>query len=73
MTEEITKKIEKESAAVRPDYESEIIQIIRGNDSPKAAQRRLENYHGNDIAQAMENLTVNERKKLYRILLRKTW
>ena len=27
----------------------------------------MENYHGNDIAQAMENLTVNERKKLYRI------
>ncbi len=68
MAEEfITTKTEKESAAVRPDYEGEIIQIIRGNDSPKAAQRRLENYHGNDIAQAMENLTVNERKKLYRI------
>ena len=51
----------------KPDYESEIIKIIRGNYSPKAAQNRLEDYHGNDIAQAMDSLTLQERKKLYRI------
>ena len=52
---------------VHPDYESEIIRIIRGNYSPKAAQAKLEDYHGNDIAQAMDSLTLTERKKLYRI------
>ena len=55
------------AVALKPDYESEIIKIIRGNYSPKAAQTRLEDYHGNDIAQAMDALSLQERKKLYRI------
>ena len=48
----------------RPDYENE---IIRGSDSPKAAQSMLEDYHGSDIAQVMERLNLQERKKLYRL------
>ena len=51
----------------KPNYEGEITRIIRGNLSPKAMQSRLEDYHGNDIAGAMENLTTAERKKLYRV------
>lgn len=57
----------EDAVAARPDYESEIITIIRGNYSPKAAQNKLEDYHGNDIAQAMDSLSLAERKKLYRI------
>lgn len=53
--------------AVKPDYESKIIAVIRGNDSPAAARKKLDGYHGNDVAQAMDALTVSERKKLYRI------
>ena len=53
----------------RPDYENEIIKIIRGSYSPKAAQSMLEDYHGNDIAQVMERLNLQERKKLYRLCL----
>lgn len=53
--------------ASRPDYESEIITIIKGNDSPKVIQKKLEDYHGNDIAQVMDTLNLQERKKLYRI------
>ena len=68
MNKEInTTAVGEEAVAVRPDYESEIISVIRGNYSPKAAQSRLEDYHGSDIAQAMGSLTVQERKKLYRI------
>ncbi len=52
----------------KPNYESEIIRVIRGNYSPKAALAKLEDYHGSDIAQAMDSLTLQERKKLYRIL-----
>ncbi|MBQ1454153.1 MAG: magnesium transporter [Ruminococcus sp.] len=67
MNKEInTTAVGEEAVAVRPDYESEIISVIRGNYSPKAAQKKLEDYHGNDIAQAMDSLTVQERKKLYR-------
>ena len=51
----------------RPDYENEIIKIIQGSYSPKAAQNMLEDYHGNDIAQVMEQLSRQGRKKLYRI------
>jgi len=57
----------EDAVAARPDYESEIITIIRGNYSPKAAQSKLEDYHGNDIAQAMEELELADRKKLFRI------
>ena len=63
----ITPADEKEIVAVRSDYESEIISVIRSNSSPKAAQNKLEDYHGSDIAQAIDSLTVQERKKLYRI------
>lgn len=51
----------------KPDYEKEILSIIRGKSSPKAMMTQLEDYHANDIAQAIESLEVHERKKLYRI------
>lgn len=51
----------------KPDYESEIIAIIRGNDTPKIMQSKLEDYHENDIAEVMSELSPAERKKLYRI------
>ena len=51
----------------KPDYEKEILNIIRGKSSPKAMLTQLEDYHANDLAQAMEDLDVQERKKLYRI------
>ncbi len=55
------------TAASRPDYEQEIIAVIRGNDSPKALCSKLEDYHGNDIAQVLGMLTLPERRKLFRI------
>ena len=57
----------EEAVAARPDYENEIIAVVRGTASPKAAQQKLEDYHGNDIAQAMASLTLPERHKLFRI------
>lgn len=53
--------------AVMPDYADEIVRIIKGNYTPKAALALLEDYHENDIAQAMGELSLPERKKLYRI------
>lgn len=53
---------------VRPDYENEIIAVIRSNISPKVMRDKLDDYHRNDIAEVLDELTIQERKKLYRIL-----
>lgn len=53
--------------SAKPNYESEIIAIIRGNDTPKIIQSRLDDYHGNDVAEVMPRLSLQERKKLYRV------
>ena len=54
-------------AADRPDYENEIIAVIRGNNSPKVMQAKLDDYHGNDIAQVMDQLDEQERRRFFRI------
>lgn len=64
--EEIT---EQENDPVQmPDYESEILKIVKGSFSPKIMKEKLEDYHENDIAECMPRLTANERRKLYRVL-----
>ena len=50
------------------DYSGEILKIIRSNTSPAVMCSRLEDYHANDLAEVMPELTVQERCKLYRIL-----
>ena len=50
------------------DYTGEILKIIRSNTSPAVMCSRLEDYHANDLAEVMPELTVQERCKLYRIL-----
>ncbi|MCC8127510.1 MAG: magnesium transporter [Clostridiales bacterium] len=52
----------------KPDYEQEIIAIIRSGQSPKVLRDQLEDYHENDIADAIPELTVQERKKLFHLL-----
>ncbi|MBR1484038.1 MAG: magnesium transporter [Ruminococcus sp.] len=59
--------LEENLLVERPDYENEIIRIVRGSYSPKTAQTMLEDYHGSDVAQVMTSLNAQERKKLYRI------
>lgn len=61
------KNLPNTETAVRPDYESEIIAIIRGNDTPKILESKLENYHEKDISDILPMLTLAERQKLYRI------
>lgn len=60
-------KITTEIEAVRPDYTAEILELIRGNDSPKVMQQKLEDYHENDISEVIEQLSDAERKKLFRV------
>ncbi len=56
------------TAVMKPDYESEIIDIIRSNASPRVMCKKLEDYHENDMAEVLPKLTLAERKKMYRIL-----
>lgn len=65
--EKINTAVETAEVMEKPDYEKEILNIIKGKSSPKAMLAQLEDYHANDLAQAMESLDIQERKKLYRI------
>lgn len=63
----INEFIAENPIAIKPDYEKEIIAIIKGNDSPKTIQLKLSDYHANDIAEVFEILSLQERKKFYRV------
>ena len=52
----------------RPDYENELIQIIRSHQSPAIIRELLEDYHDSDLADVLELLTPEERIRVYRIL-----
>ena len=51
------------------DYSKEILKIIRSNTSPAVMAARLQDYHENDLAEVMPELTVQERYKMYCILI----
>ena len=55
-------------AAQHPNYVGELTQIIKSSISPMALKEKLSDYHDNDIAETLEELTVEDRNKLYRIL-----
>ncbi len=51
-----------------PNYVEELLEVIRSGLEPEELLDRLEDYHENDIAGAIEQLTKEERLKLYHIL-----
>ena len=59
---------EEEEMQEKPDYGEEIKTIIRSNASPKIMKGKLEDYHANDIAEILPDLTMQERVKVYRVL-----
>ncbi len=56
-----------EQNLAKPDYEKEILAIIRGNDSPKIILNKIEDYHEKDIAEILDDLDASERRKFFRI------
>ena len=56
------------TAAKHPDYEGEIIQLLRSNLTPKVMVERIRDYHENDIAAALEQMTPEDRARVYTIL-----
>ncbi|MGM9960481.1 MAG: magnesium transporter [Allobaculum sp.] len=59
---------EEEVIHSRPNYENEILELVRSVNSPKLLREKLDEYHANDIAEAFHSLTVFEREKLYKML-----
>ena len=66
MSEEL--ELMETEVAKRPDYEGEIMAIVRSQSSPKVMQEKLGDYHENDIAEVLPKLSSSERVKLYRVL-----
>lgn len=58
----------KNQAKQHPDYQHELIDIIRSNLPPKALKQKLLDYHENDMAAVLESLSRDERLKIYNIL-----
>jgi len=52
----------------RRDYEQELIHLIHGGYSSEELKEKLENYHDNDLAGMLEQLTEDDRKKIYKLL-----
>ena len=50
------------------NFLNEILTILRSGADSKTHNDRLSDYHGNDIAEAFEQLNENERKALYPVL-----
>ncbi len=61
-------KESEESVPDRPDYATEIAEVIRSEAPTEQIREQLNDYHENDIADALEELTTEERKRLYAIL-----
>ena len=59
---------EDEIVSHRPDYQKNILDIIRGNASPRLLREKLSDYHENDIADVWPRLQPAERRKMYHIL-----
>ena len=51
-----------------PNYVEELVSLIRSDEIDEKIAEQIDNYHDNDIASALDELNVYERKKLYQIL-----
>lgn len=51
-----------------PDFSAEVVEAVRSSLSPKKMQEKILDHHEKDIALALEQLSDDERKKLFRLL-----
>lgn len=51
-----------------PDYIQELVELIRSGESDETIAGKMDNYHDNDIASALDELNTTERRKLYQML-----
>lgn len=55
-------------AGLHPDYKGEILGIVRSDLTPRLMAEKLLSYHENDIAEALELMSRDERGRLYSVL-----
>ena len=60
------------NAAAPVNFSEEIVSLIRSDLTPKKMREQLADYHEKDIALALEDLTADERIKLFRLLTMET-
>ena len=57
-----------EETRIRPDYQEELLKIVRSNITPLALREILSGYHDSDIAQILGDLGEGELEKILRSL-----
>ncbi len=60
------------NAAASVNFSEEIVSLIRSDLTPKKKREQIADYHEKDIALAMEDLTADERARLFRLLTMET-
>ena len=65
---EIVNETKGENKSDTRNVVEEILELIRADKSDGELRAKLEDYHESDIADAIEQITKEERKKLYHIL-----
>lgn len=68
MSEEIKVNAGTPEGNVRPDYTEELTLLLRSRRAISELRDEMENYHDNDLADLLEQLSPVDRRRLYRIL-----
>lgn len=63
--EENHQESEEHEIPERANYAEELLEIIRGDEPSLSKLDKLDDYHENDIASALEFLESDERRRLY--------
>lgn len=66
--EENHQESEEHEIPERANYAEELLEIIRGDEPSLSKLDKLDDYHENDIASALEFLESDERRRLYSLL-----
>ena len=66
--ENIEESVDTVEVLEERDYGSAILSIIRGDNDDELLRELLEDYHDNDIASILDELTAEERERLLRVL-----
>jgi len=59
---------EKTQVAMQPDYQNAIVELVQSRQSPGILRDQLFDFHPKDIAEALDILSLSERKRLAVIL-----
>ncbi len=71
MNEDLTPSVEEDATDLpqtRPDYSLELVERLRSAHTDNEMRTVLEDYHDSDLADALEQMSPEERRRLYRVL-----